>query len=64
VSCHHHQAVRRLGDGLVLAAWTSDETVEAIEHPAHDFVLGVQWHPEEDQADRRLFEALVRAAVR
>ena len=64
VSCHHHQAVRRLGDGLVLAAWTDDETVEAIEHPEHDFVVGVQWHPEEDQVDRRLFEALVRAALK
>ena len=25
-------------------------------------MLGVQWHPEEDGVDRRLFEALVEAA--
>ena len=64
VSCHHHQAVRRLGDGLVAAAWAHDGTVEAIEHSGHDFVLGVQWHPEEDAADARLFQSLVRAASR
>jgi gamma-glutamyl-gamma-aminobutyrate hydrolase PuuD len=63
VSCHHHQAVRDLGDGLVATAWTDDDTVEAIEHSEHDFVVGVQWHPEEDQVDRRLFEALVRAGL-
>jgi gamma-glutamyl-gamma-aminobutyrate hydrolase PuuD len=64
VRCHHHQAVRRLGDGLVAAAWARDGTIEAIEHTGHDFVLGVQWHPEEDAADARLFQALVRAASR
>ncbi len=62
VHCHHHQAVDMLGAGLVPVAWAGDGTVEAVELPDPEFVLGVQWHPEEDGVDRRLFEALVSAA--
>jgi putative glutamine amidotransferase len=61
--CHHHQAVRQLGAGLVATGWADDGTIEALEHSRHDFVLGVQWHPEEDQDDRRLFGALLDAAA-
>jgi len=63
VSCHHHQSVRTPGDGLAAVALAADGTVEAVEHTGHAFVLGVQWHPEQDTTDARLFEALVRAAV-
>jgi putative glutamine amidotransferase len=61
--CHHHQAVHRLGDGLVPSGWADDGTVEGLEHTGHDFVLGVQWHPEEDQDDRRLVGALIEFAA-
>lgn len=63
VRCHHHQAVDRLGDDLTAVAWAADGTVEAIEVDADVFALGVQWHPEEDGVDRRLFEALVGEAM-
>jgi putative glutamine amidotransferase len=63
VSCHHHQSVHVLGDGLGPAAWSVDETIEAIEHFQHEFVVGVQWHPEEAPRDGRLFTALVHAAT-
>jgi putative glutamine amidotransferase len=33
-----------------------------VEIAGADWVLGVQWHPEENPEDRRLFEALVSAA--
>jgi putative glutamine amidotransferase len=46
VNSTHHQAVRRLGDGLVASAQSPDGLVEAIERPGPGFVLGVQWHPE------------------
>jgi putative glutamine amidotransferase len=65
VSCHHHQGVGRLGAGLVPVAWAEDGSVEAIELPGEQFLLGVQWHAEEHTAhgpDYRLFEALVAAA--
>jgi putative glutamine amidotransferase len=42
----HHQAIRELGEGLVVSAWDADEIVQAVECPAHPFRIGVQWHPE------------------
>jgi gamma-glutamyl-gamma-aminobutyrate hydrolase PuuD len=62
VQCHHHQAIDLLGDGLVVTGRAADGTVEAVELAGAPFVIGVQWHPEQDAADCRLFEALVRAA--
>ena len=60
---HHHQAVDRLGDGLVATAWAADGTVEGLEvNGGTVFAVGVQWHPEEGD-DPRLFEALVTAAA-
>ena len=64
VHCHHHQAVDLLGDGLVPVAHADDGTVEGVELPGEAFVVGVQWHPEEDGVDRRLFRALVGEAAR
>ena len=58
VSCSHHQAIDRLGDGLRVAATAPDGTVEAVELDGPGFVFGVQWHPEQD-AEVRLFKALV-----
>lgn len=62
--CHHHQAVGRLGDRMVAVGFATDGTVEAVEIPGNRFVVGVQWHPEDNPADGRLFAALVGAAVR
>jgi len=43
----HHQAIRRLGEGLVVEAKSEpDGIVEAIRWEGHSFVVGVQWHPE------------------
>ncbi|WP_116051767.1 gamma-glutamyl-gamma-aminobutyrate hydrolase family protein [Amycolatopsis palatopharyngis] len=60
--CYHHQAVDGLGEGLRAVGWAADGTIEAVELPGERFVLGVQWHPEQDSADLRLFGALVEAA--
>jgi len=62
VPCYHHQAIDKLGDGLVAVGWAADGTIEAAELPGDGFVLGVQWHPEQSPDDIRLFEALVNAA--
>jgi putative glutamine amidotransferase len=61
VPAAHHQAINRIGSGLLTVAWTHDQVVEAVELQGHRFGLGVQWHPEEGD-DQRLFEALVTAA--
>ncbi|WP_410659741.1 gamma-glutamyl-gamma-aminobutyrate hydrolase family protein [Amycolatopsis sp. lyj-112] len=62
VPCYHHQAIDRLGEGLIPVGWAADGTIEAAELPGEGFVLGVQWHPEQNPDDIRLFEALVAAA--
>ncbi|MFF5252082.1 gamma-glutamyl-gamma-aminobutyrate hydrolase family protein [Streptomyces leeuwenhoekii] len=62
VPAYHHQAVDRLGAGLVASAHAADGTVEAVELPSGPWVLGVQWHPEMGE-DVRVVRALVEAAA-
>ena len=60
VKSYHHQGVARVGDGLrVTAHAAGDGTPEAVEDADRRFMLGVLWHPEEDEADR-LIGAFVR----
>ncbi|MGV0643309.1 gamma-glutamyl-gamma-aminobutyrate hydrolase family protein [Mycolicibacterium sp. XJ879] len=61
--CYHHQAIDRLGDGLVISAQDADGVIEAIEIPGENFALAVQWHPEERLDDLRLFAGVVQAAA-
>jgi putative glutamine amidotransferase len=62
----HHQALRRVAEGLEVVARASDGTIEAVERRDHPFYLAVQWHPEEtaarDPGQQRLFDALAGAA--
>jgi putative glutamine amidotransferase len=61
----HHQAVREVGRGLRVVAYSPDGVIEGIEDASHPFFIGVQWHPECDPdaaATRALFEAFIRAA--
>jgi putative glutamine amidotransferase len=62
VRSHHHQGIGELGEGFV-ATGTSPEdgVVEAIELPGEQYVLGVLWHPEEDEPSR-VVASLVDAA--
>jgi gamma-glutamyl-gamma-aminobutyrate hydrolase PuuD len=62
VPCYHHQGLDAIPSPLVATAWADDGLVEAVEITSADWVLGVQWHPEENPEDRRLFDALVSAA--
>jgi putative glutamine amidotransferase len=69
VNSRHHQAVDRLGAGLVVTGRAPDGIIEAVEAPGERFVVAVQWHPE-DMAGRRgigvsadrLFAAFVEVA--
>jgi putative glutamine amidotransferase len=66
VNSFHHQAVNLLGAGLRVGATACDGTIEAIEDPAHHFLLGVQWHAEGmvDRAEQlALFTSLVEASA-
>jgi putative glutamine amidotransferase len=53
---------RRRRDGLRPTGWAvEDDTVEAVESADGGFLLGVLWHPEEDERSR-IIGALVDAA--
>jgi putative glutamine amidotransferase len=59
---HHHQGVEAVGAGLEVTGWaTIDDLPEALEDPGCGFALGVQWHPEADDASP-LIGALVEQA--
>jgi len=48
-----------VGSGLAVTGRAAeDDAVEAIEDPSCSFVLGVLWHPEEDEKSQ-LIKALV-----
>ncbi len=64
----HHQAVRRVGDGLRAVGHTPDGVVEVLDATfPHPFFHAVQWHPEEltsDAVSARLFGGLIAASAR
>ena len=64
VNSFHHQAIDRLGEGLEVTARAPDGTIEAVEDPRRQFLIGVQWHaetlvhrPQEAALFRRFVEA-------
>jgi putative glutamine amidotransferase len=64
VLSHHHQGVRTVAPALHATGWSElDDTVEAVEADGHPFLLGVLWHPEEDEKSA-IIGALVRATAR
>jgi putative glutamine amidotransferase len=67
VNSLHHQAVQRLGPGLVEEARAEDGVIEAFRvRDARRFAVAVQWHPEwkpqENPFSRALFAAFGDAA--
>ncbi|NJE04381.1 gamma-glutamyl-gamma-aminobutyrate hydrolase family protein [Thermococcus sp. MV11] len=65
VNSFHHQAVKRVGEGIRPVAYAVDGLIEAIEGTGEyeGFILGVQWQPEYLPEMRRLYEAFVMAAA-
>ena len=74
VNSIHHQAVGRLGTGLVPVAHAPDGTIEGVEYRGGNpdrsedngwSALAVQWHPErmEPGRDQMLFDDLIRKAL-
>jgi len=67
VNSRHHQAIKALGEGLLVTATAPDGIVEAVEDPNVRFCVGVQWHPENFWRTgefRPLFESLIKACGR
>ena len=67
VNSAHHQAIGRLGDGLLACGWAEDGCVEAIEWAGDDYwLVAVQYHPEDlhaaDTSHLRLFTTFLDRA--
>lgn len=67
VNTLHHQAVRRVGSGLMVTGRAPDGIVEALAPEDDEWPMwAVQWHPEylgpTHEPSRSLFETLIRAA--
>ena len=61
----HHQAVKEIAPNFQASAFTKDGVVEAIESIEHQYVIGVQWHPEcmavTDPLSKSLFQSFVHS---
>lgn len=65
VNALHNQAVHNPGSGLEIVAQEANGVVQGIEHTSHEFLIGIQWHPEylpQSPTHQKLFKALVQKA--
>ena len=61
--CHHHQAIERVGHGLLVSGRAIEDGLpEAIESDDGRWLLGVQWHPEAEDKSA-IMAAFVAAAA-
>jgi putative glutamine amidotransferase len=67
VNSMHHQGIKDLAPGLTPTAFAPDGLIEGVEGNNGQYLIGVQWHPEElvatQPAMRRLFGSFVEAAA-
>lgn len=65
VNSYHHQAINELSSDFQAMAVSEDGLIEGIYMPSHQFILGVQWHPEfsykADDNSKKLIKAFVRS---
>lgn len=65
VNALHHQAVKQVGEGIEVVAEEPNGVVQAIESSQHNFIIGVQWHPEyliTKSIHRKIFRGLIQNA--
>ena len=65
---YHHQAIDTLAPDLIVTGRAPDQTIEAVEHNTKKWIVGVQWHPEDDadtEPDQQnLFNGFIDAIAR
>ena len=59
---YHHQAIDQVAPGLTVTARGFDGTIQGIERVGTPWCIAVQWHPEENLEDLRVFSGLIEAA--
>ena len=59
----HHQAIKRLGEGLKVMANADDGVVEAVWYDGEQYLRAYQWHPERlceaDDFNKRIFDDFI-----
>jgi putative glutamine amidotransferase len=67
VNSMHHQGIKRLAADLRPGAFAPDGLIEGVEGPGGQYLVAVQWHPEEladaHPRHRRLFTDFIAAAA-
>ncbi len=67
VNSMHHQAIKELGRGLVPNCYAPDGIIEGVEGTNGQYLMAVQWHPEEltetQPEMQRLFTTFITAAA-
>lgn len=62
---YHHQALDEVANDLIVTGRAPDFTIEAVEHKTARWIVGVQWHPEDDASNepeqQKLFDGFVNA---
>ena len=60
----HHQALKKLGEGLKVMATADDGVVEAVYYEGEQYIRAYQWHPERlcdaDKYNKRIFDEFVK----
>jgi putative glutamine amidotransferase len=64
---YHHQALKTVAPDLQIVGQAPDGVIEAVEHRSSRWIVGVQWHPEDDAAEthqqQSLFNQLIRQSA-
>jgi len=63
VNSRHHQAIKSVGKGLKISAYSTDGVIEGIEAKNSRYLIGIQWHPEilKDPLSKKLFRSFIQA---
>ena len=67
VNSFHHQAVCEVPKNFIISAKSDDLIIEAIEYTGKNFIMGVQWHPEQTSQKsirRYIFKTFIDKAKR
>ena len=63
----HHQAVKRLADGLSVMATAEDGIIEGFYDPRKRYLRAYQWHPERlcgyDADNKRIFDEFIKQCI-
>lgn len=64
----HHQAIKKLGDGLEVMATADDGIIEAVYYKGDQYIRAYQWHPERlfnnDDFNRGVFGDFIKECIR